>query len=63
MQPAMMMFSSKYWARRGLSLDSAVPEEHQILGGLTVSTEYLAASSVLWGFNCLNLTIWTPAVE
>ncbi|GAB1295569.1 Tryptophan 5-hydroxylase 2 [Apodemus speciosus] len=27
------MFSSKYWARRGLSLDSAVPEE--LLGGLT----------------------------
>uniref|UniRef100_A0A672PI65 Tryptophan 5-hydroxylase 2 n=1 Tax=Sinocyclocheilus grahami TaxID=75366 RepID=A0A672PI65_SINGR len=25
MQPAMMMFSSKYWARRGLSLDSAMP--------------------------------------
>ncbi|XP_029453483.1 tryptophan 5-hydroxylase 2 isoform X2 [Rhinatrema bivittatum] len=34
MQPAMMMFSSKYWARRGLSLDSAVPEEHP--GGLSV---------------------------
>ncbi|NWZ21217.1 TPH2 hydroxylase, partial [Asarcornis scutulata] len=27
MQPAMMMFSSKYWARRGFSLDSALPEE------------------------------------
>ncbi|XP_059042326.1 tryptophan 5-hydroxylase 2 isoform X1 [Mustela nigripes] len=38
MQPAMMMFSSKYWARRGFSLDSAVPEEHQLLGSLTVST-------------------------
>jgi len=24
MQPAMMMFSSKYWSRRGLSLDSAM---------------------------------------
>ncbi|KAG9490285.1 hypothetical protein GDO78_005918 [Eleutherodactylus coqui] len=24
MQPAMMMFSSKYWARRGMSLDSAM---------------------------------------
>ncbi|XP_006882629.1 PREDICTED: tryptophan 5-hydroxylase 2 isoform X1 [Elephantulus edwardii] len=35
MQPAMMMFSSKYWARRGLSLDSAVPEE--LLGGLTLN--------------------------
>ncbi|XP_074840136.1 tryptophan 5-hydroxylase 2 isoform X2 [Carettochelys insculpta] len=34
MQPAMMMFSSKYWARRGLSLDSAVPGEHQGLSSL-----------------------------
>uniref|UniRef100_A0A452V6M4 Tryptophan 5-hydroxylase 2 n=1 Tax=Ursus maritimus TaxID=29073 RepID=A0A452V6M4_URSMA len=39
MQPAMMMFSSKYWARRGLSLDSAVPEDPQLLGSLTVSTD------------------------
>uniref|UniRef100_A0A2I3GS93 Tryptophan 5-hydroxylase 2 n=1 Tax=Nomascus leucogenys TaxID=61853 RepID=A0A2I3GS93_NOMLE len=39
MQPAMMMFSSKYWARRGFSLDSAVPEEHQLLGSSTVSNE------------------------
>ncbi|KFO36270.1 Tryptophan 5-hydroxylase 2 [Fukomys damarensis] len=37
MQPAMMMFSSKYWARRGFSLDSAVPEEHQLLGSLTLN--------------------------
>ncbi|XP_067553456.1 tryptophan 5-hydroxylase 2 isoform X2 [Pseudorca crassidens] len=37
MQPAMMMFSSKYWARRGLSLDSAVPEEHQLLGSITLN--------------------------
>ncbi|KAH0501927.1 Tryptophan 5-hydroxylase 2 [Microtus ochrogaster] len=37
MQPAMMMFSSKYWARRGLSLDSAVPEEHQLVGSLTLN--------------------------
>uniref|UniRef100_A0A8C2N765 Tryptophan 5-hydroxylase 2 n=1 Tax=Capra hircus TaxID=9925 RepID=A0A8C2N765_CAPHI len=37
MQPAMMMFSSKYWARRGLSLDSAVPEEHQLLASLTLN--------------------------
>jgi len=28
MQPAMMMFSSKYWARRGLSLDSAMFQQH-----------------------------------
>lgn len=46
MQPAMMMFSSKYWARRGFSLDSAVPEEHQLLGSLTVSTEQLEVSRV-----------------
>ncbi|KAB0377893.1 hypothetical protein FD755_009471 [Muntiacus reevesi] len=37
MQPAMMMFSSKYWARRGLSLDSAVPEEHQLLASSTLN--------------------------
>lgn len=37
MQPAMMMFSSKYWARRGFSLDSALPEERPAGGGLTVS--------------------------
>ncbi|KAM8892953.1 tryptophan 5-hydroxylase 2 [Spinachia spinachia] len=29
MQPAMMMFSSKYWSRRGLSLDSAMFHEQQ----------------------------------
>ncbi|KAM8862012.1 LOW QUALITY PROTEIN: tryptophan 5-hydroxylase 2 [Synchiropus picturatus] len=30
MQPAMMMFSSKYWARRGMSLDSAMfDRQHQ----------------------------------
>ncbi|XP_004700501.1 tryptophan 5-hydroxylase 2 isoform X1 [Echinops telfairi] len=43
MQPAMMMFSSKYWARRGLSLDSAVSEE--LLGSsVTVSTDFLSSS-------------------
>lgn len=35
MQPAMMMFSSKYWARRGFSLDSALPEERP--AGLTLN--------------------------
>ncbi|CAN9498669.1 unnamed protein product [Ophioblennius macclurei] len=29
MQPAMMMFSSKYWSRRGLSLDSAMFQQQQ----------------------------------
>lgn len=29
MQPAMMMFSSKYWARRGMSLDSAMFHHQQ----------------------------------
>lgn len=33
----MMMFSSKYWARRGFSLDSALPEERPAVGSLTVS--------------------------
>ncbi|KAJ1162148.1 hypothetical protein NDU88_002624 [Pleurodeles waltl] len=28
----MMMFSSKYWAKRGLSLDSAMPGEQQLQG-------------------------------
>ncbi|XP_030070558.1 tryptophan 5-hydroxylase 2 isoform X2 [Microcaecilia unicolor] len=37
MQPAMMMFSSKYWARRGLSLDSAVPVDHQLPGHQTLN--------------------------
>ncbi|XP_023682167.1 tryptophan 5-hydroxylase 2 isoform X1 [Paramormyrops kingsleyae] len=30
MQPAMMMFSSKYWARRGLSLDSAMFDQQHL---------------------------------
>ncbi|CDQ65319.1 unnamed protein product [Oncorhynchus mykiss] len=29
MQPAMMMFSSKYWSRRGLSLDSAMFDQQK----------------------------------
>ncbi|XP_056273498.1 tryptophan 5-hydroxylase 2-like [Pseudoliparis swirei] len=33
MQPAMMMFSSQYWARRGLSLDSAMFHQQQHTGG------------------------------
>ncbi|NWU68469.1 TPH2 hydroxylase, partial [Pterocles burchelli] len=37
MQPAMMMFSSKYWARRGFSLDSALPEERHAVGSLTLN--------------------------
>ncbi|NXN87074.1 TPH2 hydroxylase, partial [Bombycilla garrulus] len=37
MQPAMMMFSSKYWARRGFSLDSALPEERSAAGSLTLN--------------------------
>lgn len=36
MQPSMMMFSSKYWARRGLSLDSAMLDQ-QHLGNNMVS--------------------------
>lgn len=41
MQPAMMMFSSKYWARRGLSLDSAVPQEYPLSRNVTVSIKRL----------------------
>ncbi|XP_071406056.1 tryptophan 5-hydroxylase 2 [Pithys albifrons albifrons] len=37
MQPAMMMFSSKYWARRGFSLDSALPEERHTAGSLPLN--------------------------
>ncbi|NXP20072.1 TPH2 hydroxylase, partial [Scytalopus superciliaris] len=37
MQPAMMMFSSKYWARRGFSLDSALPEERPAAGSITLN--------------------------
>ncbi|ETE68639.1 Tryptophan 5-hydroxylase 2, partial [Ophiophagus hannah] len=37
MQPAMMMFSSKYWARRGLSLDSAVPQEYPLPRNVTLN--------------------------
>ncbi|RMC09952.1 hypothetical protein DUI87_12739 [Hirundo rustica rustica] len=33
----MMMFSSKYWARRGFSLDSALPEERPAAGSLTLN--------------------------
>lgn len=38
MQPAMMMFSSKYWARRGLSLDSAMYDQQHLATSM-VSTE------------------------
>lgn len=38
MQPAMMMFSSKYWARRGLSLDSAMYDQQHLAASM-VSTE------------------------
>ncbi|XP_075408883.1 tryptophan 5-hydroxylase 2 isoform X1 [Tenrec ecaudatus] len=45
MQPAMMMFSSKYWARRGLSLDSAVSEE--LLGSSDCCNSLFKFSSFL----------------
>lgn len=40
MQPAMMMFSSKYWARRGMSLDSAMfhQQQQRHTGGQMVRT-------------------------
>lgn len=34
MQPAMMMFSSKYWARRGLSLDSAMYDQQHLAASM-----------------------------
>lgn len=42
MQPAMMMFSSKYWARRGMSLDSAMFQQQQQrhTGGQMVRTTH-----------------------
>ncbi|XP_029909601.1 tryptophan 5-hydroxylase 2 isoform X2 [Myripristis murdjan] len=47
MQPAMMMFSSKYWARRGLSLDSAMFDHQQQrhTGGQMVSSPSSSSSS------------------
>lgn len=47
MQPAMMMFSSKYWSRRGLSLDSAMFHEQQQrhTGGRMVRTSSFSSSS------------------
>uniref|UniRef100_A0A3Q1GE90 Tryptophan 5-hydroxylase 2 n=1 Tax=Acanthochromis polyacanthus TaxID=80966 RepID=A0A3Q1GE90_9TELE len=40
MQPAMMMFSSKYWSRRGLSLDSAICMfEQQLRGNLWAASD------------------------
>lgn len=51
MQPAMMMFSSKYWARRGLSLDSAMFDHQQQrhTGGQMVRTNtHLHAPPPLW---------------
>lgn len=41
MQPAMMMFSSKYWSKRGMSLDSAMfhQQQQRHTGGQMVRTE------------------------
>ncbi|XP_069483856.1 tryptophan 5-hydroxylase 2 [Ambystoma mexicanum] len=38
MQAAMMIFSSKYWAKRGLSLDSAVPGELRLYDNQPIDT-------------------------
>lgn len=43
MQPAMMMFSSKYWARRGLSLDSAMYDQQHLASSM-VSAEPIERS-------------------
>lgn len=47
MQPAMMMFSSKYWARRGLSLDSAMLDQ-QHLGNNMVCINIMIDLSRHW---------------
>lgn len=56
MQPAMMMFSSKYWSRRGMSLDSAMfdqqnqqQQQQRHTGGRMVRTRTL--SFPLWVFS------------
>uniref|UniRef100_A0A673JKD4 Tryptophan 5-hydroxylase 2 n=1 Tax=Sinocyclocheilus rhinocerous TaxID=307959 RepID=A0A673JKD4_9TELE len=40
MQPAMMMFSSKYWARRGLSLDSAMYDQQHLAASMLRRTSF-----------------------
>ncbi|KAA0715040.1 Tryptophan 5-hydroxylase 2 [Triplophysa tibetana] len=40
MQPAMMMFSSKYWARRGLSLDSAMFDQQHLGASMIRRTSF-----------------------
>ncbi|XP_050991474.1 tryptophan 5-hydroxylase 2 [Labeo rohita] len=40
MQPAMMMFSSKYWARRGMSLDSAMYDQQHLAASMLRRTSF-----------------------
>ncbi|XP_058244270.1 tryptophan 5-hydroxylase 2 isoform X1 [Hemibagrus wyckioides] len=40
MQPSMMMFSSKYWARRGLSLDSAMLDQQHLGNNMLRRTSF-----------------------
>lgn len=49
MQPAMMMFSSKYWSRRGMSLDSAMfhQQQQRHTGGQMVRSSPLSSSRLL----------------
>lgn len=59
MQPSMMMFSSKYWARRGLSLDSAMLDQ-QHLGNNMVSIRTMLDFSGYWklywsGYNLYSI--------
>lgn len=75
MQPAMMMFSSKYWARRGLSLDSAMfhQQQQRHTGGQMVRIFILLPQprhvltvikvlSVPFGFTVLIVSLWTVKV-
>lgn len=58
MQPAMMMFSSKYWARRGLSLDSAMYDQQHLAASM-VSTEQLMDPRLGATFHRFNLPVYS----
>lgn len=57
MQPSMMMFSSKYWARRGLSLDSAMLDQ-QHLGNNMVSIRLMIDSADTGSCNCSGYNLY-----
>lgn len=69
MQPAMMMFSSKYWSRRGMSLDSAMfdqqnrQQQQKHTGGQMVRVWTLPPlhPPLLSGSVCLQLLLLSAA--